>query len=77
MLIALLVTLYVLGAAFTLIFTAVNINLSGSGIAPDYYGPFSKWLFKNTIAGGFVGNAISIANILFWPITLPLFALKL
>jgi len=67
---------YVIGGMFTMIFSAVNINLSGSGIAPDYYGPFSKWLFKNSVKGGVLGNTVVIINILLWPISLPLFALK-
>jgi hypothetical protein len=74
--ILLLTILYALGAFVTMVFNAVNINLSGTGIAPDYYGPFSKWLFTYTIKGGFVGNAVIIGNLLLWPITLPLFALK-
>jgi len=74
--ILLLVILYALGGFFTMIFSAVNINLSGTGIAPDYYGPFSKFLFENTIKGGIIGNAAAIGNVLLWPITLPLFALK-
>ncbi len=74
--ILLLTILYILGGAFTMIFSAVNINLSGTGIAPDNYGAFSKFLFENTIKGGFIGNAVIIGNILLWPITLPLFALK-
>lgn len=74
--ILLLVILYALGAFFTMIFSAMNINFSGSGIVPDYYGPFSKFLFEYTIKGGFIGNAVAIGNVLLWPITLPLFALK-
>lgn len=74
--ILLLTILYILGGAFTLIYSAVNINLSGTGIAPDNYGAFSKFLFENTIKGGIIGNAVAIANVLLWPISLPLFALK-
>lgn len=73
--ILLLTILYILGGIVTMIFSAVNLT-SGTGLAPDYYGPFSKWLFETQVKGGFIGNTVTVLNWLLWPITLPLFALK-
>jgi hypothetical protein len=70
------VLLYLLGAAFTFIFTAVNILLDGSGVPPETWGPFSKWLSITIKRGDLLGNAVILLNTLFWPLTLPLFLLK-
>lgn len=67
--------LYALGAFVTLTILAID-NLSGTGVAPDYYGPFSKWFFTTKMKGGILGNTVMLAGLVLWPITLPLYALK-
>jgi len=76
--IALIITLsilYLLGSFVTLIILSID-NLSGTSIAPDYYGPFSKWFFTTKMKGGFLGNLVMILGLALWPIVLPLYVLK-
>ena len=67
---------YLFGAAFTFIYVAANTLLDGSGIPPEDWGPFSRWLSITIKRGDLLGNAVIILNTVFWPITLPLFVLR-
>lgn len=68
---------YLWGGALAFLYTASTTLQDGSGIPPQEWGPFSKWLYTVTKRGDLLGNAVIILHTLLWPITLPLLWFRL